>query len=191
MLTRAMWLQTKLGETMTERKARTWLPSPWLSLFLLLVWLLLNNSLSAGHLVLGSLFALAIPLFTARYSAEQPKLVKPIIALKLLLVVLWDILLANMQVARWLLGSPKRLTPAFIKVPLDLTEPLPITILAATVSLTPGTVSAEIIKSPSFATAGSSPAWLLIHALHVDDEAQLIAAIKQRYERPIKEMFQC
>ena len=33
--------------------------------------------------------------------------------------------------------------------------------------------------------------WLLIHVLNLSDEAELIASIKQRYEAPLKEIFQC
>eukprot|EP01035_Chromulina_nebulosa_P048872 gene48872-66342_t len=40
-------------------------PAPLLSLALLGLWLLLNRSLSAGHLLLGTVVALAIPLLTA------------------------------------------------------------------------------------------------------------------------------
>lgn len=39
-------------------------PHPILSLALLAIWLLLNNSASPGHLVLGALLAVLIPLYT-------------------------------------------------------------------------------------------------------------------------------
>ena len=74
----------------------------------------------------------------------------------------------------------RRLQPAFVAVPLDIKEELPITLLASTVSLTPGTVSSEL---------SSDHKWLYIHALHVTDEQALIATIKSRYEAPLKEIF--
>ena len=43
------------------------MPHPLLSLLLMLLWLLLNNSAAPGHLVLGALFGLLIPLFTRRF----------------------------------------------------------------------------------------------------------------------------
>jgi multicomponent K+:H+ antiporter subunit E len=69
-----------------------------------------------------------------------------------------------------------------VQYPLDLREDFSITLLASTVSLTPGTVSADV---------SADRGTLLIHALDVADEAALIAQIKQRYEAPLKEIFEC
>ena len=55
-------------------------------------------------------------------------------------------------------------------------------VLASTISLTPGTVSANLRMD------GKS---LLIHALNVDDEEALIEQIRERYERPLKEIYEC
>jgi multicomponent K+:H+ antiporter subunit E len=67
-------------------------------------------------------------------------------------------------------------------LPLDVREDFTITLLASTISLTPGTVSADLSVDHRY---------LLIHALHVEDEAATIAQIKQRYEAPLKEIFEC
>jgi multicomponent K+:H+ antiporter subunit E len=70
---------------------------------------------------------------------------------------------------------------------------MPITILASTVSLTPGTVSAEVYPIPESLAEGEEPTqrYLLIHVLDLKDEEALIKNIKQRYEAPLKEIFQC
>ncbi len=170
-----------------------WLPAPLLSLLLFFVWLLLNNSVSAGHIVLAVILAIVIPLATSPFSTKQPLIIKPGLALRHLLLVLYDIITANFQVAILILGPTKKLTPGFVKVPLDLTHSMPITILASTVSLTPGTVSAEVYPwEESFTEGKYSPErFLLIHVLDLNDEQALINTIKQRYEAPLKEIFQC
>jgi multicomponent K+:H+ antiporter subunit E len=85
-------------------------------------------------------------------------------------------------VARLILGPMRRLRPAFITLPVDLSNNFAIVVLTNTISLTPGTVSADLsIDRRS----------LLIHVLDVEDEAQLIAHIKYRYERPLQEIFEC
>lgn len=170
------------------------IPAPATSLLLLAVWLLLNNSLSIGHILLGSLLALIIPFFTEPFRDEHAYVKKPILALKQLLIVLYDIITANVQVAILILGPNKKLRPAFVKVPLDMTEALPITLLASTVSLTPGTVSAEIYPitlEHDNQVRKTDQNYLLIHVLDLKDEAELIKQIKQRYEAPLKEIFQC
>jgi multicomponent K+:H+ antiporter subunit E len=97
-------------------------------------------------------------------------------------VLLWDIVVANLVVARLILGPTRNLRPAFIRLPLDLCSEFAIVVLANTISLTPGTVSADLSLDRRT---------LLIHALDVEDEAKTIAHIKYRYERPLKEIFEC
>jgi len=170
-----------------------WLPAPMLSLLLFCVWLLLNNSVSLGHLILAVILAIFIPLGTQPFRTKQPQIIKPALAFSHFLLVLYDIITANVQVAMLILGPNKKLTPGFVKVPLDLTDSMPITILASTVSLTPGTVSAEVYPWRECFTQGDKPEqmFLLIHVLDLKDEQALINTIKQRYEAPLKEIFQC
>lgn len=157
-------------------------PMPVHSVLLFVVWLLLNNSMSPGHIVLATFFAIAIPLITNPMRDEKPSLKKPWLAIRYLFRVLGDIVVANFQVAALVVGPIRRLDPGFVAVPVDMQSDLGITILASTVSLTPGTVSAEISEDKQ---------WLYVHALHLTDEDALIAEIKQRYEAPIKEILGC
>ena len=168
-------------------------PTPFRSLLLFVVWLLMNNSVSSGHILLGGILAILIPLVTLPFRQPQPLIIKKGLAIKQLFVVLYDIITANIHVAFLILGPIKKLRPAFVKVPLDLTHEMPITILASTVSLTPGTVSAEVYPFPESLAEGEEPneRYLLIHVLDLDDEQALINTIKTRYEAPLKEIFQC
>lgn len=170
-----------------------WLPTPFRSVFLFIVWLLLNNSVSVGHLVLATFFAIFIPLLSFSLRDPQPLILKPGLAFKQLLIVLYDIVVANLQVALLILGPTKKLRPAFVKIPIELTHNMPITILASCVSLTPGTVSAEVypIKESLAESEKPTQRYLLIHVLDLKNEDALIKLIKQRYEAPLKEIFQC
>lgn len=156
------------------------LPHPILSLVLWISWLLLNNTFDPGHMVLGFILAVFIPWFTAHFWQEKVCLQNPITLLKFFAVVMWDILIANITVAKLILGRNDKLQPAFFYVELDVKHPLAISILANTISLTPGTVSCDL-------TADRKR--LLIHALHAENTEQIIKDIKQRYEKPLKEVF--
>lgn len=158
------------------------LPMPFHSLLLFLIWLLLNNSFSAGHLLLATLFAIIIPWCVNSMTTERPRIQKPMLAIFYTFRVLKDIISANFTVAILVLGPLKKLHPGFVAVPLDITSELGITLLASTVSLTPGTVSAEISEDQK---------WLYIHAMHLEDSNALIAEVKSRYEAPLKEIFGC
>ena len=158
------------------------LPRPILSLVLWLVWLLLNNSFSAGQMVLGAVLAIAIPILTVSFWPDHIQIRKPMTLLRFFGIVMWDILVANFQVAKLILGKTDQLESKFIQVPLELKQPLSISLLANTISLTPGTVSCDVSADKTY---------LLVHALHAPNEGETIEEIKQRYEQPLKEVFEC
>jgi multicomponent K+:H+ antiporter subunit E len=155
-------------------------PHPVLSVALWLIWLLLNNSADFGHVVLGACLAIFIPWFSASFWQEEINIKRPWLMVKYVLVVFYQILVANLMVARLILTNQNTLKPGFLTVPLELTSPLAISLLANTISLTPGTVTCDLSEDQNS---------LLIHALHIEDAEATIAEIKQLFEKPLKEMF--
>jgi multicomponent K+:H+ antiporter subunit E len=158
-----------------------WLPHPLITLTLTLIWLLLVNSLATGQIVLGLLLGWAIPLFTLRFWPETPRIRRPGLLLRFAVRVLVDIVTANLTVARLILGRPERLRPAFVRVPLVLKSDLAISLLANTISLTPGTVSSRLSLNRDY---------LLVHTLDTADADELATTIKSRYEAPLQEIFE-
>jgi multicomponent K+:H+ antiporter subunit E len=163
-------------------KRKFLLPHPLASAALLAMWLMLNSTIEPAHLVLGAFLAWAIPWLTRALWMRQVKMSSGKVALRLTGVVLVDIVIANIAVARLILGPVSKLRPAFFQIPLELQEPYAISTLASIITLTPGTVSCVISEDRSR---------LLVHALDMDDEAATIAQIKTRYEAPLKEIFEC
>lgn len=163
-------------------KARSrFLPHPILSPLLAGLWLLLTNSIAPGQILLGLLLGWTIPLLTLRFWPERITIRKPFALIRYIGVLLYDIIVANFTVARLILGNPDRLKPVFIELPLDLTSSLAIGLLANSITLTPGTVSARL---------SGDRRYLLVHALNENDPDNLIVVIKHRYERPLKEIFE-
>lgn len=158
-----------------------WLPHPGLSLVLFLTWLALNNTLHPAHLALAAALALVVPWLIIRYWPGTVRLRRPGVALRLFLRVLGDIVLANIEVARRILGPESAIRPQFVWVPLDARDPWAITTLAAIVTLTPGTLSADL---------GEDRRHLLVHAFNVSDEEALVRDIKTRYEQPLIRIFE-
>ncbi|AHM04114.1 Na(+) H(+) antiporter subunit E [Roseibacterium elongatum DSM 19469] len=158
------------------------IPHPLLSVTLVLVWIGLVNTFTLGNLILGVLFGLVIPMVTAPYWPNRPKIGHPIKVMEYMLVVLWDIIVANVQVAMIILFRRERsIRSHWIAIPLDLTSAEAITVLAGTITMTPGTVSATLSAD------GRS---ILVHCLHSDDPDSVRDEIKSRYERRLKEIFQ-
>ena len=156
-------------------------PFPTLSLVLAATWLALTG-ISPPQLVLAFVLALAIPRLAAPLLIPLPGIRSFGAAVRLTGVVAWDILLANIAVARLVLGPVSRLRPGFVQVPLAVAHPHAIALFASIVSIVPGSVSIAL---------SSDTRTLLLHVLHVEDEERFVARIKQRYERPLMDILEC
>lgn len=159
-----------------------WLfPHPVLSVLLALVWIVLQNSISAGTVVFGVILAIIIQRVTAAFWPERPGGFRAGKMGSYVLMVIWDIMVANVEVAWIVLTVPNaRLSPTWITIPLDLRQPEAITLLAGTITLTPGTVSSDFSQSGHY---------LLVHVLHTHDPDAVRDRIKSRYEARLKEIF--
>jgi multicomponent K+:H+ antiporter subunit E len=163
-------------------RALNWIfPHPLLTVMLAVVWIMLQNEFSAGMAVFGVILGIIITKITAIWWPERPGGMRVGKMLSYMLIVIWDILVANIQVAWIVLTKPNsKLRPAWIVVSLDLRQPEAITLLAGTITLTPGTVSADLSDE------GHS---LLVHVLHTEDPDADRDGIKERYESRLKEIF--
>lgn len=161
---------------------RRLVPHPLVTLALAATWVALMGSVGLGTIVFGLALGLMVPLFTRDFWPGSPRVRRPLVMLAYGWVVLQDIVKANLLVARIVLLRPNAaLRPAFLAVPLDLVTPEAITVLAGTITMTPGTLSADLSADGKV---------LLIHALDCPDREGTVAEIKERYERRLKEIFE-
>jgi multicomponent K+:H+ antiporter subunit E len=158
-----------------------WLPHPLLTLVLTGFWLLLLNDFSMGGLVLGLGLGILIPLYTTNFWPEPPRVKSYPRAFGYFFLVLGDIVVANVQVAYWILfWRNDQLQPRFFTVPLEIRTPEAIATLAGTITMTPGTVSSDL---------SADGRALLVHGLHVPDVDETVRTIKTRYEARLLEIF--
>ncbi len=162
-------------------RSRRYRPRVFNFVLLFVVWILLTD-ITFGNMLLAAILAYLIPMVVGSLQSAAPRVAKPLKGAGYVLVLLGDIIVSNIVVAKQVLGSLDKLEPGFIAIPLELRQPLPITLLASTISLTPGTVSTEV---------SADKRTLYVHALNVENEPKLIAHIKHRYETPLKEIFEC
>lgn len=158
------------------------LPYPLLSAALLVLWLLLNQTVSAGHLVLGSILAVLASWATAALRPEKVRIRRPGAALRLAGMVLVDILRSNIAVGRIIVRSREPGANAgFMTIPLDMHSRQGLAVLSIIITSTPGTIWVNYD-----ATKGT----LLLHVLDLVDETVWIWTIKGRYERLLMEIFE-
>lgn len=157
------------------------LPRPFFSLVLWISWLLAVGSVGVGSLLMGGVLALILPVLFQEFWPEAPALKSLGALIRYFWIVLFDIVVANLVVARLIVGPAKRLRPDWLEIPLEIEHPYAISILASTISLTPGTVSSNL---------SGDRKTLLVHSLDCPDPQEEIERIKRRYETPLKEMFE-
>lgn len=156
-------------------------PHPVLSATLTLLWLLLANSWTLGSLILALILGTLIPQITAPWWPDRPQIRHPLALVGYLLLVVRDVIVASFQVARIILFLPAdRIRSAWITVPLDITSPEAISLLAGTITMTPGTLTADV---------SADGRALLVHSLHAPDPDAIRDEIKSRYEARLKRIF--
>lgn len=150
---------------------------------LVLVWFLLDSTFTIGHTVLGVALAVALAAAAAPLRPLQPHLRRADLAVKLFFSVFIDIVQSNIGVARIVLGltGDRKIHSGFMVVPLELRDPHGLAVLAMIVTSTPGTVWQGLSADRSELT---------IHVLDLVEEAYWVRKIKQRYEQPLKDIFE-
>lgn len=154
-------------------------PHPVLSLQLGASWLVLAHSWALVHWLSALALAWLVPVLLRPFLADASPLHWPSVA-RLTSVVLWDIVMSNITVARITLGSLKQIEPAWVPVPLESDHPRVNALLASIITMTPGTVSAVVQPHRRE---------ILVHALNCDDPVAMANDIKQRYEAPLLQVF--
>lgn len=154
-------------------------PHPLVSFIVGLSWVLLAHSLDAATLLMAFILAIIIPQMVKRFIDYTPN-IRWVPAVRLIFIVLWDIIISNIRVAKLVLGPTKNLHPKWFRVPLDTSHEEVNSLLAMIITTTPGTVSAGIDQDRGD---------ILVHALSTDDIDAEIRLIKQRYEQLLIEIF--
>ena len=156
------------------------LPAPLVSAALFVLWLVLNGSVSAGHVVLAAGLAIVVPILSAPLRPLPVRVRRPGVALRLIAVVAYDVVVSNIEVGvRVLHRRPPR--GAFVRIPLELHDANGIAALALITTIVPGTVWSELAHDRSA---------FLLHVFDLADDAEFVAYFKRRYERPLIEIFQ-
>ena len=158
------------------------LPAPLVSFGLFVVWLLLNRSLSPGHLLLALLLALGLPVLFKELRPQKVRVRHLGTVLRLCWTVVVDTTQSNIAVLRFLLlPRTRRHSADFVKIPLELRDPNGLAVLAMIVCITPGTVWAELSRDRSMP---------MLHVLEVHDREAIVQHVQTRYERPLMEIFE-
>lgn len=161
---------------------KRWLPYPTMSLFVLATWLLLNQSLAPGHVLLGVVFGLALGVAFGRFQPPPLRIRNRRVLPGLIARVIGDVVRSNLAMFQIIVsGRSRTITSGFVYIPLELNSPYGLVALACIITATPGTI---------WVSYQSRERLLLIHVFDLVDEAIWIRTITDRYVTPLKEVFE-
>lgn len=158
------------------------LPAPLMSSVLFALWLMLARSVSIGHVAIALGLAILLPLVTSKLRLSRVRVRRPLVVVRFILIVGYDVVRSNVDVAwdvlRWRWRRPHA---AFVTIPLELRDPVGLAALAMVTTVVPGTVWSELALDRTT---------LLLHVWNVEEESAFIARFKGRYEKPLREIFE-
>lgn len=160
---------------------KRWLPTPLISIALLLLWLMLNQTLAPAHILLGALIAVAVPLLVAPLRPTPVRVSRPLTIIRLTFHSLIEILRSCFNVCTLILFRRDQLNTQFIRIPLTLRDPHALAVLACIINCTPGTVWVEIIP-------GSND--LALHVFDLHDADWWVNMVRTKLEQPLIDIFE-
>ncbi|WP_238944230.1 Na+/H+ antiporter subunit E [Allofranklinella schreckenbergeri] len=163
---------------------KTLFPAPLLSLLLVPLWLVMTQSYTLANLTLAVILGLGMPIFSASLRPLHVRVRKPLRIIRLCFVVMIDAWHSNLMVIRILLQPrlARETEGVFVRIPLQMRDPNGLAALAVITTITPGNAWAELSMDRSA---------LLLHVFdgRIDPEL-VIRTVKERYERPLMEIFE-
>jgi multicomponent Na+:H+ antiporter subunit E len=149
-----------------------------------LLWLVLTLNLTFFNLIAGMIAALICTLFFGKkYVSHAQKILQPERYFWLLLYVLiftWECIKANLDVAYRVLHPALPIKPGIVKVHLRIKSDMARTMLATSITMTPGTIAIDIVHDD-----------LYVHWIYVSsfDPADYTEKIVGRFEKYIEKIF--
>jgi multicomponent K+:H+ antiporter subunit E len=153
---------------------------PVLSVLVGGTWLLLQQAVDPGNVLTAVVLGWLLPRVVGGFlgSSARPRAWGQ--AGRLFLIVLRDIVMSNISVAKLVLNPAARPTPAWVQVPLRVQQPVAQALLASIITMTPGTVSAVVDEDAHC---------IWVHALDCSDAQAVADDIDQRYQQPLMEIL--
>ena len=150
-----------------------------INLIMAFTWLFLSEQPSIYAWLGGIVIGWLIIVLLTRDLSGHIYFRAPVTFLRLLLVFIKELIVANLTVAAIVLSPRIKVEPGFIAYPLQVNQNWQITLLTSLITLTPGTLSVDVSADRKY---------LLIHVLHVDDSAKIKDSIYNSFEKYILEV---
>jgi len=146
------------------------------NVFLAVFWALASGRFTLASLATGFLAGLLVLFLTRRAIGAEAYLLKFPRCLALLLYFIYDLVTANLRLARDVARPKRDLKPAIIAIPMDAKTDGEITLLASLIALTPGTLTLDVSRDRKT---------IFIHSMYAEDVEGVRRTIKEGLEKKI------
>ncbi|MEL3962100.1 Na+/H+ antiporter subunit E [Lysinibacillus endophyticus] len=150
-----------------------------LNVFLAFLWMFLSSNYSVSRFIIGYLLGLLCIIAMRRFFKSRLYTDRVWAAIKLTILFIKELILANISVLKLVIKPKLELQPAFFKYDTELTQEWEITLLSSLITLTPGTVVVHVSDDSKS---------LFIHVIDSDDIDSTIDSIKNSFEKAIMEV---
>lgn len=163
-------------------------PKIILFLFAFIVWCLFSWVPDGAHLLVGILVASIVAFMMGDLIIHRPHLMLDLRRYVYFIflyvpVFLWEVLKANIDVAYRVVHPELLINPGIVKVKTSLQSDIALTLLANSITLTPGTMSVDVDMDKSV---------LYIHWIDVSSSDIEVATriIVERFEKILRKIFE-
>lgn len=150
-----------------------------MNILIAVMWMFMQSSYTIGSFIFGYIIGLFALFILRRFLVSEFYLRRVWAFVKLIMLFIVELIKANIDVVKVVLKPRLNHKPGIIAVQTNLETNLEITLLAALISLTPGTVAMDFSDDSKT---------LYIHALDAPDKDEFIDDIHNSFERAIMEV---
>lgn len=142
----------------------------------MLIWVFLTGSYELSSFAFGFFIGFLIMwiIGSQRGGNKYVRIIPRIISF--IFYFLYEVIVANLQVAYEVMTPNLYVKPGIIRIPLDVETNVEISLLANLITLTPGTLSIDVSDDKKA---------LYVHSMYVEDKDKFIRDIKNGFERRI------
>ncbi|WP_416729038.1 Na+/H+ antiporter subunit E [Fictibacillus sp. JL2B1089] len=150
-----------------------------LNLLIGVIWMFLSESYSFASFIVGFVIGAALLYLLNRFIPDSYYFKHVRAILYLVFLFIRELLLANIEVLKWVYKPKLNFQPGILALPIDVKKNWEITLLANLITLTPGTLSVDVSRDQRY---------IYIHALDLPDVNETIVSIKESFEKAIREV---
>ena len=150
-----------------------------MNLLLSFIWVALTGSMYYSNFLFGFLLGFFILWVMNLNEGDQRYFNRVPKTLGLLFYFIYEMLVANLQVAYDVITPNYFFKPGIVRYPLEATSDLEINLLSTMISLTPGTLILDISEDKKS---------IFIHVMYLKNKEKFISQIKNGFERRLLEI---